>query len=57
MLSDKAFKTGTMINVDDIAVMFMQAVDARNIPTSNIVQQLENMKDGFPTRQAVSVIL
>ncbi|XP_018019784.2 uncharacterized protein LOC108676244 [Hyalella azteca] len=56
MLSDKAFKTGTTINVDDFAVMFMQAVDARNIPTSNIVQQFENMKDGFPTRQACYVL-
>ncbi|XP_018019781.2 uncharacterized protein LOC108676240 [Hyalella azteca] len=56
MISDKAFKAAVNMNTDANAAMFLQAVDARNIPTSNIVQQLEYMKDGFPTRQACSVL-
>ncbi|XP_018021223.2 uncharacterized protein LOC108677509 [Hyalella azteca] len=55
-MSEKAFKNGVNMNTDANAAMFLQAVDARNIPTSNIVQQLEYMKDGFPTRQACYVL-
>jgi hypothetical protein len=43
------------MNADANAAMFLQGQDAKNIPSSNIVQQLEYMKDAFPTRQAVGV--
>ncbi|XP_047736949.1 uncharacterized protein LOC108669850 [Hyalella azteca] len=56
MISEIAFKSAVNMNLDADAAMFLQGQDARNIPTSNIVQQLEYMKDGFPTRQACYVL-
>jgi hypothetical protein len=54
MMSDKAFRTGVNMLSDANLAMFLQAQDVKNIPISNIVLQLEYMKDAFPTRQAVS---
>ncbi|XP_018019788.1 uncharacterized protein LOC108676246 isoform X2 [Hyalella azteca] len=56
MTADKAFKNGVNMNADANAAMFLQGQDAKNIPPSDIVQQLEYMKDTFPTRQACSVL-
>ncbi|XP_018021224.2 uncharacterized protein LOC108677510 [Hyalella azteca] len=55
-ISSRLFINAVNMTKDANWAMFLQAEDARNIPTSNVVEQLEYMKNGFPTRQACYVL-
>ncbi|XP_047739757.1 uncharacterized protein LOC108664726 [Hyalella azteca] len=55
-ISDKTFKTAVNMNLDADAAMFIQKMDVFNIPPSDIIQQLEYMKDVFPSIDACWIL-